>query len=259
MLGDASIHVPGQNQCGWLCGASGRVSAHRQAWPSSHITRWWWGERAETLQCQNIQAHTPSPLSNCSLHPHLLTRFFPSPFPPHLPLSLSVSDNPGTVKSSELSGGMSDNCVEQSAEHTHWYGATHTFMRLILALLFSEKLRETFDTTLDWVTLFIIKNNCFNWFLMIYLQYMVMNLQYTRRELNIFMHQITKRVYVQPLCLSDSFPNPIPLHYRAVIADYNTVCSIIYLHGASPSLGGVALPSLFNRIIAVSPCQKEHL
>lgn len=84
--------------------------------------------------------------------------------------------------------------------NTHTDMVPHTFMRLILALLFSEKLRETFDTTLDWVTLFIIKNNCFSWFLMIHLQYMVMNLQYTRKELNIFMHQIMKRMYVQPLC-----------------------------------------------------------
>lgn len=88
------------------------------------------GEQAETSPRQNIQAHTASSLRqtdrptpctpDSSLHPNLLTWF--SPPPSHLTslfLSFSLSDSPGTVKSSELSVGMSDDCVEQSTKHTH--------------------------------------------------------------------------------------------------------------------------------------------
>lgn len=54
-----------------------------------------------------------------------------SPPPHRVPLFLpfSVSDSPGTVKSSELSGGMSDDCVGQSAEHTNPHTVPHTCSR----------------------------------------------------------------------------------------------------------------------------------
>lgn len=97
------------------------------------------GEQAETSPRQNIQAHTaswlrqterPTPCTpDYSLHPNLLTWF--SPPPSHLTSlfpSFSLSDSPGTVKSSELSGGMSDDCVEQSTKHTHaTYTVPHTY------------------------------------------------------------------------------------------------------------------------------------
>lgn len=117
-LGDASVHRPGQYQPGCLCGTSGRVSPCRQAWPSSHITRWWWqdGQKlcsAKTYKhAQHLCSQMPPPHKHkSSLHLNLLTWF--SPPPSHLTslplcLSLSLSDSPGIVKSSELSRGMSD-------------------------------------------------------------------------------------------------------------------------------------------------------
>lgn len=88
---------------------------------------------------KHTSAYAISAQTNSTHRPHLLTWFSPSPasHPPTRPLTLlsfcsSLSDSPGTMKSSGLSEGMSDDCVEQSAKHTHTHrhGATHTFMRL---------------------------------------------------------------------------------------------------------------------------------
>lgn len=107
------------------------------------------GERAETLLRQNIQARMPSPLTDKLLTPSPPSDVvFPSPFSPHsLSLSFSLSDSPGTVKSSELSGGMSDDCVEQSAKHTHAHTHTDTVPHVhethsSNSFFFPEKLRH---------------------------------------------------------------------------------------------------------------------
>lgn len=84
--------------------------------------------------------HTPTPPTlNCcapsqppDVVPPLPLLASPSLLPPPLPLP----DSPSTVKSSELSGGMSDDCVEQSTKHTRRRGATHTSTRVVLKLFF---------------------------------------------------------------------------------------------------------------------------
>lgn len=111
---------------------------------------------------KHTSAYAISAQTNCTLRPHLLTWFSPSPpsHPPTRPLTplsfcSSLSDSPGTMKSSELSEGMSDDCVEQSAKHTHTPTRCHTHIHETYSqhsFLFPEQ-TETFDTALDWVTL----------------------------------------------------------------------------------------------------------
>lgn len=94
-----------------------------------------------------LSAHRQTPHSILGLW-----RGSPLPLPtfPTTPvLSFPLPDSPGTVKSSELSRGMSDDYVKQSAKHTHWYGATHTSVRLVRCRLFFLVSCETSDTTLD--------------------------------------------------------------------------------------------------------------
>lgn len=237
MFGDASIHVPGQNQCGWLCGASGGVSAHRQAWPSSHITRWWWGERAETLQCQNIQAHTPSPLSNCSLHPHLLTWFFPSPFPPHLPLSLSLIlalwQSWHCEKFRAVRGNVRQLRWAICWTHTLIWCHTHTCRRLILALLFSEKLWDIWHnsglghTVYHQKLLFQLVLNDLSPISVLYLERVK--------------SQISKHVLCPTIVLVGFFSksHTSALQGRYCRWKHSMLDYTVYLHRASPSLGGL--------------------
>lgn len=81
LLGDAW----GLCHLAWLYETSGIVSLHRQAWPSSHITRWWWvnGQKPRCAKTYK-RVHLLCSHSNSSLHRKRLTWFPPLP-PDHLP------------------------------------------------------------------------------------------------------------------------------------------------------------------------------
>lgn len=144
-LGDAAIPTLGQYQPGFLRGTSSKVSPSQTALTFLTHHQVMMGGQAGALLRQNTEAHMASPLAAEQIDSRpdpAFWRRFPLPLlssPPSLPDSL------GTVKSSELSGGMSDDCVELSAEHTHNTNPhtmppphTHTRLTFLIPSYFQE-------------------------------------------------------------------------------------------------------------------------